>query len=450
MKVSPPCVTAVLAAFFVFSAFVVNGLLGALSPAGYNETGLHQSFDMLQARSGDDSWGPMAIALEYLAEPGEKPLYSAVFFDGEVKFQYPPSALFGLLGLEALWPGHVRTADGMSFGGWPSINDLVGWIFVAISAIASAAIFEFKLQQMHGDQDWHRLRWLRCVLIAALTITFYPIAKAFTLGQIQVWINGIFALAVLFWIIRRPALCGGLLGLICLMKPHYGLLFVWASLQREWRFVGAGMVIGAIGGLASIAVFGLSNHIDYLRVLSFISERGEAYYANQSVNGLLNRLMSLWSPDLYTVSEFGGSQFPPYNPWVYWPSLITSLIILILVLRPGREPDRSDGFASAAASVTIASPIAWEHHYGIFLPLFMLMFPIALGDRKRLVWLAVSYVLIATQISAVRLLAPSVLNVFQSYTLAGALIFLLQLHLRLPGWASGRRMTSAKPFGRSP
>ena len=37
----------------------------------------------------------------------------------------------------------------------------------------------------------------------------------------------------------------------------------------------------------------LGYHIDYLRVLSYMAERGEAYFPNQSVNGLLNRLMSI-------------------------------------------------------------------------------------------------------------------------------------------------------------
>ena len=30
-----------------------------------------------------------------------------------------------------------------------------------------------------------------------LALTFYPLVKAFSLGQIQVWINGLFAVALL-------------------------------------------------------------------------------------------------------------------------------------------------------------------------------------------------------------------------------------------------------------
>ncbi|MGE0004276.1 MAG: glycosyltransferase family 87 protein [Parvibaculaceae bacterium] len=430
MKPTPAKVTAALSALFAFG-MGVNLLLWWLSPPGFDDTALRQATDMLLARSGDDSWGPMAIALEYLASPGPKPLYSAIFFEGGIKFQYPPSALFGLLGLEALWPGHVRTSDGMSFGAWPAINDIVGWIFLAMSAAASAAVLEIRLAQLHGGQDWRRLRWLRCILVAGLTVTFYPLVKAFTLGQIQVWINGLFALATLFWVMKRPAWCGALVGLICLVKPHYGLLLAWAAIRREWRLVAAGALVGAVGLAASISVFGLSHHLDYLNVLKFMSERGEAYYANQSVNGLLNRIMVAWQPGLYAIDDFSAMQFPPYSPWVYWPTLASSLLLLLAALLPGRESDAAYGFAVTAISATIASPIAWEHHYGIFLPLYMLVFPAALRNRNFLWGVAASYLLVALHIAVMRQLAPTVFNVLQSYGLFGAFIFLLQLYPRL-------------------
>jgi hypothetical protein len=447
MKVTPRSVTALLA-LLVLGIVVVNLLLWLLSPPGFNDTALQQALDMLMARSGDDSWGPMAIALEYLAAPGPKPLYAQIFFDGGVKFQYPPSALFGLLGLEALWPGHVRTSDGMSFGIWPSINDIVGWIFIAMSAAGSAAVLELRLKELYEGQNWSEQRWLRVVLVMALTVTFSPIVVAFTLGQIQVWINGIFALAVLFWVMKKPGWCGVLIGLMCLVKPHYGAILIWAALRREWTLVTAGLVIGALGLLASVSIFGLSHHIDYVSAVSFMSERGEVYYANQSVNGVLNRLLAAWRPDLYPVEEFNAAQFPPFSAWVYWPSLATSLLLLAGAMLPGKE-NRANDFAIIAISATIASPITWMHHYGIFLPLYMLIFPAALRNQRFLYWLAASYILVALNIGVARLLGPSMLNLLQSYVLAGAFIFLLQLYLRLPYGIVGTVSNPRQSIGRS-
>ncbi len=36
----------------------------------------------------------------------------------------------------------------------------------------------------------------RVVIVLALALTFYPLVKAYTLGQIQNWLNGLFALAL--------------------------------------------------------------------------------------------------------------------------------------------------------------------------------------------------------------------------------------------------------------
>jgi hypothetical protein len=82
------------------------------------------------------------------------------------------------------------------------------------------------------------------------------------------------------------------------------------------------------------------------------------------------------------------------------------------------------------ASLTIASPIAWEHHYGVLLPIFAILFANMVGERARLAWLAASYLLAANFFLAANALAGSALNIVQSYLLAAALVALALLHLR--------------------
>jgi hypothetical protein len=58
---------------------------------------------------------------------------------------------------------------------------------------------------------------------------------------------------------------------------------------------------------------------------------------------------------------------------IYAGTVATSLAILsTALLRRGKEgdPDRVFDFCTMALSVTMASPIAWEHHYGIIFPIF--------------------------------------------------------------------------------
>ena len=140
-------------------------------------------------------------------------------------------------------------------------------------------------------------------------------------------------------------------------------------------------------------MFGFANHLDYLPVLSHLAERGETYYPNHSVNGLLNRLMSVAEPELYRNLDWGDGAFPPFNRLVYWTTTISSAAILLLaLLRRNRDndPDRVVDFCTMAVSATVASPIAWEHHYGVLLPVFAVVLvgalpqprPAAMADRE--------------------------------------------------------------------
>ena len=78
-----------------------------------------------------------------------------------------------------------------------------------------------------------------------------------------------------------------------------------------------------------------------------------------------------------------------------------------------------------ALAATIASPIAWEHHYGVLLPIFALL--LRRWDAGRLApWpagvLAAAFVLTSTHVHAANRLASTRWNVLQSLLLIGALV----------------------------
>jgi len=441
----PSCaaLTRWMAIFLLINAFVLSGVLWLAAPTGeigsppvpLKQTVLHHTWDLLHARGGDDSWGIIAAALDYAQAPHTVPLYTEIFFNRQIKFQYPPTTLFAVAGMRLIDPTRIRIEDFYQ-GPWPSLDDMLGLAFIAMLALATAALFEIRLRQTQAYANCRSLVAVRVVLVAAFALTFYPAVKAFTLGQIQVWINGLFALALLCWIADRKAIGGALVGLICLIKPHYGIFLLWAAVRREWQFAAACALIGGIGLAASIAAFGWADHIDYLRALSYMSQHGEGYYPNQSVNGLLNRLMSVAEPQLYANLEFIPDRFPPFNPWVYGGTMVAAAVILLAALvlprlreREGTGGDSTIDFCIMAVSATIASPIAWEHHYGILLPVFAVLLAGApTGRGWWLFWFTLSYVLASTFIPAANLLAPTVLNVAQSYLFAGAVIVLALLY----------------------
>jgi alpha-1,2-mannosyltransferase len=420
-----------LGLFLLFCAVVLNGLIYVTAPEPLKENALNHSWDVVNGRGSDDSWGAMQAALDYFKTPNTTPLYSEIFFNRLYRFQYPPSALFTLQGLQWLAPNNVRTDENQVFAGI-TLNDVIGWAFILATAAAAAALLELQLRKRY-DVRSRVLVAARVVIAAGFTLTFYPVVKAFTLGQLQVWINGLFAMALLCWATGWKSLSGFLVGLTCLMKPHYGLFLPWALLRAEWRFLAVCAATVAAGLGVSVLVFGLANHIDYLRVVSFLGERGEAYYPNHSINGLLNRVMSFFDPVQYKNLEFIAGQFPPFNPWVYGLTMASSVAILAAALlhrSTAGDPDHLYDFALMALSCTMASPIAWEHHYGILLPIFAVLVVAVAPQPSPLALLAAAYALASVYIPATQLLAPTPFNFAQSYLLFAALIVLALLHWR--------------------
>jgi hypothetical protein len=454
-KLSQSMITRYLAVFLLLNAFAFNGFLWLVSPEPYKETVLQHSYDVLRGRGCDDSWGIMSLSLQYAREHPDKLLYSELFFERKLKFQYPPSSLFAVAGL--VWlvgPEGIRTEECKVYD-LPTVNDVLGWFFIVMSAVCAAALLEIGLRRQQVAPASGAMVAARFVIVLALALTFYPLAKAYTLGQIQNWLNGLFALALLCWVTGRKVPSGVLIGLMALVKPQYGAFVLWALLRREWGFTAAVVATGIVGLAGSIMAYGFANHLDYLRVLEFLAERGETYYPNQSVNGLLNRVMVLIDPVHWNSIDFDDNAFPPFSPLVSGGTLAASVVLLSAALfRRGNkgDPDRTFDFCTMALSITIASPIAWEHHYGTIFPILAVLLASVIGDRRRLLLLTVSYVLISNYIPVTNLLAATVFNVAQSYLFVAAITVLLLLHTTRPGWQlalspSGMPAAELKPSG---
>lgn len=400
---------AIWALFAVMAALVLRTVV----PAPFDETVLTYTKLTLQAKSWDDSWRPMKLALDYIHAGGANPIYSEIFFSQGVKFQYPPTALFVEMAAQAI---HEVTGR--------SIYGLISWLSIAVLIVASSKIVVYRLRAEGVEAASRTSSVFQFCVVAALVFTFYPIVKAYTLGQIQLWLDSLFAVALLCWITGRRVASGVSLGLICLIKPPLAIFVLWGLVRREWRFCIALVGTGAVGLLASTLYFGLEAHFDYLKVLSFISARGEAYYPNQTFNGLLNRLVSLSDPVNYNNLTWREA-FPPVNTMVRYGTLLTSVGIAAIALAPRSgiaDPDRVFDFSSMAIASTMASPIAWEHHYGVALPIFLVTFVALRRSPTYLAMALLSFFLITQFLPITNMLAATPLNFVQSYGLLGGLI----------------------------
>jgi hypothetical protein len=405
--------TARALAFVVTTFAAVNGLALAAG-VKVGDTDLHPLAWFMTGRQGGDSWRPMLQAYDFAAAPEgrTRSLYEKLFFSPAVKhkgFQYPPTSLLAVAAADVF--GEERRL---------LVLETVTWLFIPLTM---AAVFLLLRSGQRAGSDVE-LRLLVALAIVA-TLAFYPALRAYRNGQAQTWINGLFAVGLLAFVGGRKGVAGALLGATCLIKPQYCMILLWGVLRREWRFAAFAAAIGGLGLLGSLVLFGVAPHLEYLSVLRFIADRGESFYPNQSVNGLMNRAVG------NGLNLQWMEAMPEPHALVRAGTFATSALLLAWAFWPRQWPARAADLAMATLVATMASPIAWEHHYGVLLPIFALLLPAlaanpVLGPRTMLV-LAVAHLLSSHTWRITDRLADTPFNFVQAYILAGASIVLLLL-----------------------
>ena len=399
--------------------FVTAALNLALRDAGYATT-LRYARMAVEHEATADSWRPMLRALD--AWDHSQPIYETVFFSDRVKFQYPLTTLF----LPMMVRSQART------GNDNDVIKTINRVSLAATIVCVACIVSlFVATWFVPRPDWSRWPvWVGVCTATAAAILFHPVLMSYVLGQIQSFVNAALAAMLLAWRLNKRVVAGVALGVACLLKPHLALILLWGLLRRAWTFAGAATIMIVIGFSAAVTVFGVRDNIDYVRVVSYMAARGEAFAANQSVNGLLNRLVQ--PPE---ERQWDFHSFPPPHPVVRAGTLAAAVGLvgaaLILPVFLGFSATAMD-LAIIALSVTMASPIAWEHHYGILLPSLVLTAALALrmpaGRRLWLVMLGIAFVLAGSLWEPLLFVENPPANLVQSYTLAAGAIALLVMY----------------------
>ncbi len=371
-----------------------------------------------------DSWEPMVMALRQIKKYPNNSVYDEIFAQG-VKFQYPltslllfdiPERLFGIPYSFTVFMLRLLSFASML---------LMGYFCYKILA-DTVTKYGFKEFEVKNSE-----KYVVITLLVILGVLFYPNYKGFQLGQIQSILTLFITIAILAWQRNKMILTGVLIGLICLIKPNLGLLFLWTILRKQWTVVISGAVVMAIFGVVSLVYYGLYENLEYLKILSFLSSRGEAFYVNQSVNGLVNRLTFNGSNLVWDGS------FPPYSSIVYISTLVSSAIFIAagLFWNYRRSNPHILDLCIIILCATVASPIAWDHHYAILFPIFIIASPFALHyyfNKKNWILgvMVLAYLLSSRYLEVTKYLADSKLNILQSYVFFAAIItFILLLRL---------------------
>jgi hypothetical protein len=372
--------------------------------------------------AGMDSWYPMSHALDFLQHPSDKPLYQTLFFSDHVKFQYPPSALLFLdLGRRI---GIATVAQ------YNAIN--------ALLLISTAFVFSFFTTQLFGTISYRGVTVPVGPLAFLLALRFYPDNLAFQIGQMQVGLGLIFLLACFALLNGRGWLAGCLIAIASAVKPQFlplGLLALW---RRDWRFFFGLLVASSVFLGAAIFLYGWSAHLDYLNVLQFLSRHGEVQHLNQSIGGILDRwLYHGPSLDRDPNSPMPQSAFPPYISTVYFSVILTSVVMFvwpfIIKLKGNDRISRLVAFCLAGALFTLASPIAWVHHFNVLLPAYAVAAKAVFDrwtDRRAYAWLTLlcfSLVLTGYPLVAANSATDGTHDLLQSHVFFGAMLLIIIL-----------------------
>ena len=281
-------------------------------------------------------------------------------------------------------------------------------------------------------------------LLAVLVfLSFFPMRWSLFCVQAQTLLNAMLAGALLAYGLSRNTAAGVLVGLVACVKPHYAALVLFGAVRKQWRFAGTAVVTGLIVLAASVALLGVGPWRDYAGTVLPVVADGYAKVDNQSFNGVARR----WAGD--TV----GFRLDPASTGVRALTLATTVAMVVVALVPRfrnrrREETstvettgpatqwcscskdvllRSADIGIAMLALTMASPVAWNHHYGWAPALFAVALASAalLGLKTRdYVLLAIAYVLMATSWQPVLSAHCGPVSLLNSLFLFGAILLL--------------------------
>jgi hypothetical protein len=351
-----------------------------------------------------------------------------------VKFQYPPSSLFPCKLVPSGWletdPNTPALSPRFLFA-----SHSASVIAVLVTWATTACIVLVAPNKIYYANEYPDAATSTLIVVATLALCalYYPVLWSLHLGQIQTFLNAAVAIAILAYLYDQRFLAGVLIGTCALVKPQFAIILLWSLWRRERGFSLGFGAMAVIGLSLSVYTFGMGNHWHYVELLRRIARTGETFMHNQSVNGLLNRMIGNGDP-----ANFSFYSFAPFHPLVYAATTASGLLIFALAFQPldwRRTSYGILGLAIMLTSSTLAAPIAWNHHYGLFLPIFAVILPMAIRSRMpRLVggFLGLSYLLVSLELERPHwFLASWSRTLLSSHLFFGAIIlFVILLVLR--------------------
>jgi uncharacterized membrane protein len=197
--------------------------------------------------------------------------------------------------------------------------------------------------------------WLGIALL--LPLEWYPVWYHLNFGQLTILVS---FLVVAAWRCERqgcPYAGGAMLGLAVMLKVYPGLLLAYALVRGRWRVVcGAALAVLGVGFL-QIETAGLSPWLAFVtRVIPKNAAIWMPHPFNDSLAGLSLRLF-VGSQHMRPVFSLPRLEIP-FRIGLYAATLGAQALVL---WRSRRRPDLTGEYCLGLSSMTLLSPLSWDH-----------------------------------------------------------------------------------------
>jgi hypothetical protein len=193
--------------------------------------------------------------------------------------------------------------------------------------------------------------------VAAIVLASSPGMLGLGLGQVSFLLLAMMTAAWNASHRRREVEAGAWLGLLCVIKPFYGLFGLWMIWRRQWRAVVSCGALFLVGLLAGIVVAGPHVTLEWLARVREATWYSRSY--NIGIAGVGARLFSRpgdptvsWTPLLVSPALAISTDFAlgAMTMWIAWRTLRK---------RPG---DVDTAYAVLGLSGLLLAPLAWIHY----------------------------------------------------------------------------------------
>jgi alpha-1,2-mannosyltransferase len=212
----------------------------------------------------------------------------------------------------------------------------------------------------------HPERRAQRVLVFALVIGSYPVARAIELGQTSLVAAVIFWAAIWAGNSRREIWRAIGTGVVFFLKPFLAVAVLANVRDNVGRMVAAITVMLGLVVLSVVSV-GIAANLDYARFLRTLSFSQTSFYGNQSLLGGLLRLVTK-----LPVMDYGFQQ----SGMLAAVGVLVALIVLGLagwVQWRSRLQDEMLSIGLWLSAAILALPISWEHHLLFLLPVLAVL-----------------------------------------------------------------------------